>query len=215
MLLALLLAASEPQPGPIVIRERPFDSLESYAAVVSGTFSSVAQHRADPAYDEAEARIVRIWPERRDGVWLYQEQVIVNRPGLSPGEARRRPYFQFVARVVALAPGVFRRDNYRVADAKAWLLVGPGDARLARLSPTDLQPASCHNRIEAAATGYYVGRTESCANAYKGAVRMESLSLATPELYVNWDRGFDAQGRQIWGPQRGGYVFRRMREAAR
>lgn len=215
MLLALLLTASQPQPALIVIRERPIDPLESYAVTVSGTFSSVAQHRLDSGYDEVEARIVRIWPERRDGVWLYQEQVIVNRPGLIPEEARRRPYFQFVARVVVLAPGVFRRDNYRVADPSAWLRIGPGDARLARLSPADLQPASCHNRIEAAATGHYVGRTESCANGYKGAVRMESLSLATPDLYVNWDRGFDGQGRQIWGPQHGGYVFRRVNEAAR
>ncbi len=63
MLLALLRAASQPQP--IVILERPVDPLEAYAATVSGTFSSAAQHRADPAYDEVEARIVRIWPERR------------------------------------------------------------------------------------------------------------------------------------------------------
>lgn len=183
---------------------------EAYVRDVVGTFSSAEQHRAEPAYDEAEARIVRIWPGRTDGAWLYQEQVIVNQPGVSPAEARRKPYFQFVARVVEIAPGILRRDNYRVKDGAAWLGIAEGDSRLARLSPADLAPASCHNRIERVAAGHWSGRTESCANGYKGAVFMQSLSLATPDLYVNWDRGFDAAGKVVWGPEGGGYIFRRV-----
>ena len=25
--------------------------------------------------------------------------------------------------------------------------------------------------------------------------------------YVNWDRGFDAEGAHVWGPADGGYIF--------
>lgn len=180
-------------------------ALDAYAQTVTGRFSSAAQHARDPAYDEVEARIVRIWPERTDGLWLYQEQAVLTREGMSREEARAKPYFQFVARVVMLQPGVFRRDNFRVRDGARF-----AGGKIAALAQTDLMEASCHNRIELVAAGTYVGRTESCANAYRGAQWMQSLSVATPASYVNWDRGFDGAGKRIWGPEAGGYVFDRV-----
>jgi hypothetical protein len=183
---------------------------QDYAATAPGTFSSAAQHAADPRYDHVEARIVRIWPERTDGVWLYQEQAIINVPGVAPADARRKPYFQFVARVTPLGDGLLRRDNFRVRDGAAWLAMTSGDARLSTLTPADLAPASCHNRMERVSPGYWTGRTESCTNAYKGATYMVSLSITTRDHYVNWDRGFDAAGTRIWGPADGGYVFDRV-----
>jgi hypothetical protein len=183
---------------------------EDYAATVTGSFSSAAQHAADARYDWAEARIVRIWPERTDGVWLYQEQAIINTPGLTPDAARRKPYFQFVARVTPLGDGLLRRDNFRVKVGAHWLALTSDDPRLAVLSTDDLAPASCHNRMERVAPGYWIGRTESCTNAYKGATFMQSLSVTTRDHYVNWDRGFDAAGARIWGPADGGYIFDRV-----
>lgn len=180
-------------------------ALEDYARTVTGRFSSAAQHARDASFDEVEARIVRIWPERTDGLWLYQEQAVLTRADLTPEQARARPYFQFVARVVAVQPGVFRRDNYRVRDGARF-----AGARVAALAPADLMEASCHNRIERVAAGVYAGRTESCANGYKGAAFMQSLSVATPTSYVNWDRGFDLQGQRVWGPASGGYIFDRV-----
>jgi len=179
-------------------------ALADYAATVTGTFSSAAQHRADPRYDEVEARIVRIWPERTDGLWLYQEQAIITGP-TTPEAGRAKPYFQFVARVVPIGNGLLRRDNFRVKDGARF-----ASARVAALAEADLAPASCHNRIERVTAGWYLGRTESCANGYKGAVSMQSLSVSTRSTYVNWDRGFDAAGQRVWGPETGGYVFDRI-----
>jgi hypothetical protein len=194
--LAAALIAQAPAPDPV---------LSDYAATVVGRFSSAAQHRRDPSYDEVEARVVRIWPERTDALWLYQEQAIVNVPGLTREQALARPYFQFVARVVPLGDGSFRRDNFRVREGARF-----AGARVAGLQQSDLMEASCHNRIDRIGAGWYLGRTESCANRYRGAVFMESLSVSTPTTYVNWDRGFDAQRRRIWGPERGGYIFDRV-----
>jgi hypothetical protein len=179
--------------------------LADYAATVTGRFSSAAQHRRDSRYDEVEARIVRIWPERTDGLWIYQEQAIANVKGLTRDQSLARPYFQFVARIVPLGDGALRRDNYRVRDGGRFAV-----GRIETLRPEDLMEASCHNRIERVAAGWYLGRTESCANRYRGAAYMESRSVSTPEIYVNWDRGFDAGGRRIWGPEAGGYVFDRI-----
>ena len=183
---------------------------EDYAASAIGHFSSEAQHAADPRYDWAEARIVRIWPARTDAVWLYHEQAIVNAPGLLPAEARRRPYFQFVARVTQIGPGLLRRDNFRVLDKARWLGMASADPRLAELTPADLAAPSCHNRMEQVALGVWTGRTESCTNAYKGAAWMQSLSVTTRDSYINWDRGFDAANARVWGPAAGGYKFLRV-----
>jgi hypothetical protein len=195
----ILLAAVAAEPG----------LAEDYARAAEGAFSSEAQHRADPRYDWVEARVVRIWPERTDGVWLYQEQAIVSAPGLSPMAARAKPYFQFVARVTQIGSGVLRRDNFRVKDGAAWLGLTAADPRLARLSQADLAPPSCHNRVEKVSSGVFTGRTESCANSYKGAAWMQSLSVTMADVHVNWDRGFDLEGNRVWGPAAGGYVFRR------
>ena len=181
-------------------------ALIDYARTVTGRFSSVAQHRRDPRYDEVEARIVRIWPERTDALWLYQEQAVLI-GAASPEAGRAKPYFQFVARVVPIGQGLFRRDNYRVRDGARF-----GGARVGGLTEADLAPASCHNRIERVSAGWYLGRTESCANGYKGATWMQSLSAASRTTYVNWDRGFDDAGRRVWGPEEGGYVFDRVDE---
>jgi len=32
----------------------------------------------------------------------------------------------------------------------------------------------------------------------------------TADRMVSWDRGVDAGGRQVWGAERGGYVFDRV-----
>lgn len=193
MILALLAAAAL-DPG-----------LEDYARVATGHFSSAAQHKADPRYDEVEVRIVRIWPERTDGLWLYQEQAIVSVPGKMREEALAAPYFQFVGRIVPLGDGIFRRDNYRVKDGARF-----AGAKIGALTQADLAEASCHNRIERVASGWFTARTESCANRYKGAAAMRSLSTMSADVQVNWDRGFDAEGRRIWGPADGGYIFDRI-----
>lgn len=179
--------------------------LADYAAAAEGRFSSLAQHRRDSAYDEVEVRVVRIWPERTDGLWLYQEQAIVNQPDKTREQALAAPYFQFVSRIVPLRSGVLRRDNFRVRDGTRFV-----GAQVEALTQADLAEASCHNRIERVAPGWFTGATESCANRYKGAAWMQSLSLVTGNTYVNWDRGFDLAGNRVWGPESGGYIFDRI-----
>ncbi|HEV2567437.1 chromophore lyase CpcT/CpeT [Sphingomonas sp.] len=196
MMLTLLAAAALDPP------------LEEYAALATGHFSSAAQHRSDPRYDEVETRVVRIWPERTDGLWLYQEQAIVNQPGKTRAQALASPYFQFVARIVPLKSGSFRRDNHRVREGARF-----AGGKTGTLTQADLMEAGCHNRIDRIAAAWFTGTTESCANRYKGAASMLSLSVLTNGTYVNWDRGFDLVGARVWGPEEGGYIFDRVVEA--
>ena len=65
--------------------------LDAYLATSVGGFSTAAQHAADPRYDLAEANIASIWRDATDGVWVYHEQALVDRPGLTAAAARATP----------------------------------------------------------------------------------------------------------------------------
>ncbi len=199
-----LLAAAGPPPPPAALHPL----VEDYARHATGRFSSAAQHARDPAYDIVEARIVRIWPERTDGLWLYQEQTILTGPQAAP----RRPYFQRVGHVQVQPDGTVRRDNYPLRDPLRFVGLGqPGSGAVAP-TPADLGPAGCHNVLAFVSPGFWTGRVEACANSWRGAARLESLSILTPRQFVNWDRGLDAAGGHVWGPRGGGYVFDRLDE---
>jgi hypothetical protein len=189
LLTTLLLVAADP-------------ALEEYARLTSGSYTSAAQAAADPRYDIVEAEIVRLWPERSDGVWVYQEQAIINRPGLTTAQAKAAPYFQRVGHIHR-KDGRLIRDNYSLKDPKRFV------GNPAAITPADLAEAGCHNLLDRVAPGYWIARTEGCRNGYKGAVEMRSVSVHTADAYANWDRGFAADGSRVWGPVDGGYVFRK------
>lgn len=199
-----LLAAASPPPAPPPAALPPL--LADYARHAIGRFSSAAQHARDPAYQLVEARVIRIWPERTDGLWLYQEQTILAGEGAAPD----RPYFQRVGHVQVQPDGSLRRDNHPLREPARFIGLGRAADDRRRIEPADLGPAGCHNRLEFVSPGFWIGRTEACANSWRGAVRMESLSILTPAQIINWDRGLDSGGGHVWGPRAGGYVFDRL-----
>ena len=194
LIFALLAAA---QPGDAV--------LDDYAATVAGNFSTAAQHAADPRYDLAEARVARLWPERADGVWVYQEQrIAANGQSLAV-------YFQRIGHISLAGDGRLHRDNYAINDAGRFAGYGaPGYAGPAP-APADLGAPGCPNTIERVARGFYTASSDCDQSHYKGAARLQSRSIITPDTYANWDRGFDAAGARVWGPPSGGYLFVRTR----
>lgn len=203
VVVAFLAAPVAAAPDPLV---------EDYATHATGSFTSAAQAAADPAYEEVEAEVARLWPERADGAWLYQEQAILRR-GADRQAAKAAPYFQRVGHVVRLPDGRVRRDNYVLKDPRRFVGFGrPGYAG-PPITPDDLGEAGCHNILERAAPGFWTSRTEECLNAHRGAVRMTSLGILAGDRFANWDRGFGADGAQVWGPRAGGYVF--IRTSAR
>jgi hypothetical protein len=185
-------------------------TLDDYAEAVMGSFSSARQAQQDRSYDVAEAEVVRIWPQRTDGVWLYQEQAILAGRGAAAGASKEKPYFQRIGHVYRLSDGRLRRDNYVLKDPARFVGLGRLNG-VKEPQAADLGAAGCHNIIEPVSAGHFIARTEGCRNGYKGAVTMTSIAISTPDRYVNWDRGFDGAGNRVWGPEGGGYIFDRVK----
>jgi hypothetical protein len=184
--------------------------LDDYAAAVTGTFSSARQSQEDRRYDVVEAEVVRIWPQRTDGLWPYQEQAILPVTGAAAGASKEKPYLQRVGHVYRLPDGRLRRDNYVLKDPARFVGFGRRSS-VKEPQAGDLGAAGCHNLVEPVSAGHFVARTEGCRNGYKGAVSMTSIAISTPDRYVNWDRGFDGSGNRVWGPEGGGYIFERVK----
>ncbi|MCU0881365.1 MAG: chromophore lyase CpcT/CpeT [Hyphomonadaceae bacterium] len=190
-----------PDPAPVSMA-----IAESFAAQMAGSWTSAVQS-AHPVYDWVESEVVRIWPERTDGIWLYQENAILGPDAAAPSEpgSKDRPYFQVVIQVQPLDAHTIYTTTWRVLDRAG--------ARGGWRNPAGFQRAwmgdpSCPGVMRQVASGYWEGGAE-CPNSWRGATRVLSRSVRTPDTYVNWDRGLDGAGNHVWGPRDGGYVFTR------
>lgn len=197
--LALLLLA-----GSWGCREKP-DDLEQLAEWMSGSFSSAEQAALDTNFYDIRLQMVRIWPERDDGVWLYVEQ--------ASAENLERPYRQRVYRLSREEDGSLRSAVYTFENplrfAGAWKMADP----LRALSPDSLsERVGCHILLKRKDAHTFIGSTTNrdCPSDLRGASYATSEVTITSTQMISWDRGFDAGGNQVWGSEKGGYVFRKL-----
>lgn len=198
--LALLAGCTAVGPYPNDVAE--------LARWMSGTFSSRAQSQA-PASEFLDIRLVMtpIWRERDDGAWLYVEQ--------AAAADLERPYRQRVYHLTQNAEGAIVSDVFTLPGdplrfAGAWRRADG----FAELSPASLQlRAGCSMTLQRKG-GSWVGATDgtSCPSERGGASYATSDAVVRPHSIESWDRGFDAQGAQVWGSTVGPYRFEKNSE---
>ncbi len=191
--------------APIIqAAENETNDLDLLASWLAGTFSSAAQDAEDPDFFDISLRAVLIWSDRSDGRWLYVEQAV--------SEHQDQPYRQRVYRVVELVPGLFEIRVFTLPDPAAVIGAWRVDAPLADLAPEDLEAREgCEILLRRRGDGF-IGSTLAslCSSTLRGASYATSEVIVTPEGMVSWDRGFAADGSQIWGAVKGGYVLDRI-----
>jgi hypothetical protein len=178
--------------------------LERLASWLTGSFSSVAQAENDSDYYHIRLEMAPIWPQRDDGYWLYVEQAAYGRLDT--------PYRQRVYRVSEPDPGVFSSEVFTLDSpprfAGAWRHPSDFDA----LTPDSLtvrDGCAVWLRWDGSAfTG--ATRGSGCESELRGAAYATSEVTVTDAEIRSWDRGFDADGNQVWGAEKGPYVFRRI-----
>lgn len=185
-----------------------YGHLEESSAMTVGSFTTIDQARRDSRYGVAESEIVRIWPDRKDGHWFYQEQALLGETAATIDPAmKEKPYFARVIHSVEASPGVVMRAVHRLKDPSSAKGAWRSKTPLAGLSDADLLPSECMIRVERIAEKMWRSTSEKCPNSYKGASYALSLGVSTEDRYANWDRGFAADGTRVWGPASGGYIF--------
>lgn len=183
------------------------DELMSLSDRLSGHFSSAGQAARDEDFLHIELRAARIWPDRSDGIWLYVEQ--------AAGWALDRPYRQRLYQLTDEGDGEYLSRVYLLPVEDPLTLAGAWAdvSRFDGLKPEDAElRTGCGIRLHRRADGLFTGRTQGkgCGSELGDAVYATSGVLIGPDMVLSWDRGWDANGDQAWGAEKGPYLFERQ-----
>ncbi len=183
------------------VKKSPYSGdLEKLAEWLTGSFSSASQAAADDDYYDIRLHMVRIWAERSDGIWLYVEQAVAGQP----------PYRQRVYRLTQLSDDLFESRVYEIEDPERYAGGWKNPEALEGLLPAfiDLREG-CAIVLREVNEEKFVGNTvgKTCASDLHGASYATSEVVVEEKRMISWDRGFDETGSQIWGAEKGGYVF--------
>jgi hypothetical protein len=175
------------------------------AAAMAGRYSSADLAAALPEeYLEIHMALVPVQGGGDDGGWLYVEQAEVS--------ALDQPYRQRVYHLVDV-PGGVRSDVYTITgDLSGLVRAWEDTARLEELSLDRLEPLEGCSIHLVLAGGEWRGGTigQACTSSLDGAEHTTSQVALERSRITSWDRGWDAEGDQVWGPVAGPYVFDRL-----
>jgi len=182
---------------------RASSDLDTLVDWMTGSFASTEQAEKDSSFFDIRLEMVRIWPEREDGIYLYVEQAVAT--------ALERPYRQRIYRVRE-EDGEFRSEVFTFEEPLRFAGAWRTPDRFAELDPDDLAlREGCAVILTRTETGFEGATGSACVSSLRGASTATSEVVLTEDVLTSWDRGFDAEGEQVWGSTEGPYVFRRVR----
>jgi CpeT/CpcT family (DUF1001) len=171
---------------------------------LEGILSTAARAAANPKVANVTMTTCRVQVANppAGSIYLYQEQAIV--PSLT------QPYRQ---RILEISPSpasqTIRSRSYKLADQAKW--VNFCDRSNRQISPQDFPIIVCAVFLKSTPEGFS-GTTEAtgCPANVRGAVTIRNRIRLHPNGMDTWDRGFDAQGKQVWGAGAAPYQFLRL-----
>jgi len=193
------LATADTPPHP-----RP--DLDLLLSWMAGSFSSAAQAAADPDFADIRLHMMPIWTWRTDARWLYVEQAAAS--------ALETPYRQRVYRVAEVADGLFESRVLELADPSRFVGAWQDAGRFDSLNPDMLTPRPGCAILLRRSGDRFIGSTlgSLCSSSLRGASFATSEVTITSSGLTSWDRGWAADGSQVWGAVKAGYRFERSHE---
>lgn len=182
--------------------------LDHLVSLMSGHFNSHRQSIEDPEYFDITLHMAPMWTDRTDARWLYVEQAVTEMPD--------QPYRQRVYRVVeGREPGTFESAVFEFPEPEKCVGEWRETEPLAHLTPDDLTVREgCTVVLRKLGEDTFSGSTilDHCKSTLRGAAYATSKVTISPHQVMSWDQGFDADGNQVWGAEKGAYAFDRIEE---
>jgi hypothetical protein len=181
--------------------------LDRLVSWMCGSFSTQEQATLDSDFYDIRLQMVQIWPERIDGRWLYTEQasaLSLERP------YRQRVYRLYQSNDTTVVGAIYDFDD-PLSLAGAWRSPTTFDT----ITPSSLFPREgCAIVLHPRGDTAFVGSTvdKNCQSVQQGADYATSEVTITDSYLYYWDRGWDSAGVQVWGAEKGGYMFKKLRE---
>jgi CpeT/CpcT family (DUF1001) len=178
------------------------DQVRAIVEHLVGVMDTSAQATAKPDAPSVRMTTCQVRVEASDPIFLYQEQALTQR--------LERPYRQRFLRIAPSEEGQSVESRaYKPINPETWigLCDRPQEQRLVRLG--DLSDAECSVFL-VPVNNIYIGNTQvgGCSTNIRGAVRITNTIFLHAAGMDTWDRGFDAEGKQVWGAESQAYQFR-------
>lgn len=171
--------------------------------LMTGSFNSSVQAAADSDFYDITLHMYPVW-EESDKEWLYVEQAVT--------AMQDRPYRQRMYLIEELAPDSFRSIVYTLDSAEQFIGKWQDPGFFDQFDESILtEREGCAVHLKNISPFKYAGSTigDSCKSTLRGATYATSQVSMDPDTIVSWDQGFDAEGKQVWGAEKSGYVFDR------
>jgi len=179
--------------------------LQDFVTAISGKFSSQEQVNKEPSYSAVIFSNTRIWKER-PGYWLYQE--------LYDPEKNNSVYYQRIINVKRVDSVIISSSSYIIPDQKKYKNAWKNPQVLDHLTKDSLSIRNgCDVHFKNKVSSIYHGKTKkgTCLSNFS-----EKISYTTSDIVISknkissWDRGYDSNGKQVWGKIQGPYIFVRI-----
>jgi hypothetical protein len=150
--------------------------------------------------------MVQIWTDRDDASWIYVEQAAAS----SLDEPYRQRIYRLTLNEMRTAvSAVYELPDDPLKYAGAWR----DPSRFSDLDPDELVlREGCQVVLNRSGKSEWSGSTvgKNCKSTLRGASYATSEVTVSPHGIRSWDRGYDASDAQVWGAEKGAYVFDRQ-----
>ena len=200
ILLILLLSASVGCKSTLKSSDKINGNLNELVTIMQGYYSSEKQSLEDKAYYNISLRMTPIWKTK--GNYLFVEQALF--------EKQDKPYRVRVYKVFQNEKGDFISEIYTLKNEKNWIGKWATPSFYDNLTEADIElKEGCEVTLQRIAKNHFEGQTgnKTCPSELRGAAYASSIVTVLENKISSWDQGFDKADKQVWGAEKGAYIF--------
>jgi len=170
---------------------------------MTGSFNSSLQSNYDSSYYNISLHMTPIW-ENKAGNYIYVEQALNSK--------QESPYRVRVYELLELEDGTFESKVYKLSNEEDCIGHHDNPQHFDQFDVNILEEREGCSVFLTKLNKHYVGSTKEkmCKSTMRGASYATSIVRVYSDRIESWDQGFDAEGKQVWGAEKGGYVFNRI-----
>lgn len=189
---------------PVKSEEKKAD-LDLLVSFMEGAFSSEEQAQSDSAYFHITLDMKQIWNDRTDGAWLYVEQTAASTPG--------QPYRQRIYHLEQQTDTTFSSTICTFDNPKDYIGGHMTPEIFDGLTPDSIAVLEGCTLYLIYNDSTFAGQTieGACKNSWGEATYATSEVTMTPDLLISWDRGWNNEKEHVWGAEKGGYRFKKIK----
>ena len=177
-----------------------FDQLVEW---ITGEFSSAEQAKKDASYKNFTLKLTQIWPDAQTGAWIYVEQALASTPS--------EPNEQLVYFLSEINDSQFSIDVYTIPGEEKFVGAWKSPDQFKGMTAFDLKYQNgCTAFLDYDGFQYAGGTNEgTCKGNLDGTSYSTTQFMLLPDELRIWEKGFDSDEKQVWGPNTAHYSFKK------